>query len=212
MDYSRLKNSEKAIFAVREIVCGLPIYQTRGMACAVDVGGKQCLLTWEGVFKEDDRALIESVKLHRCSRNFHNDEKRYRLEISAIKQAGSCSFISVKALKGSNTSETLKTTTDSNIFQLIIPRSDDVIDRDVWAQSFIGSNKPMKFKFKYNREKKKHELNSFEGEKCIIEKSVVLGSPIITTEGVIGVVGEDVDGQPIPYFITQTELGKLDGS
>ena len=111
MDYSR-KDSEKAIFAVREVVCGLPIYQTRGMACAVDVRGKQCLITWEGVFKEDDRALIESVKLHRGSRNFHNDEKRYRLEISAIKQAGSCSFISVKALKGSNASETLKTTTD----------------------------------------------------------------------------------------------------
>ena len=35
--------------------------------------------------------------------------------------------------------------------------------------------------------------------------------PIITTEGVIGVVhvGEYVDGQLTPYFITQTELGKL---
>ena len=76
MDYSRPKNPEKAIFAVlREVVCSLPIYQTRGMACAVDVRGKLCLLTWEGVFKEDDRVPSESVKLHRGSKNFHNDEK-----------------------------------------------------------------------------------------------------------------------------------------
>ena len=67
----------------------------------------------------------------------------------------------------------------------------------------------MKFKFKYNQEKKKHELNSYEGEKCAIEKSAVLGSPVITDKGVIGVVGEDADRQLIPYFITQIELGKL---
>ena len=70
----------------------------------------------------------------------------------------------------------------------------------------------MKFKFKYNQEKKKHELKSYEGEKCAIEKSAVLGSPVITDKGVIGVVGEDADGQLIPYFITQTELGKLNVS
>ena len=67
----------------------------------------------------------------------------------------------------------------------------------------------MKFKFKYNQEKKKHELKSYEGEKCAIEKSAVLGSPVITDKGVIGVVGEDADGQLILYFITQTELGEL---
>ena len=32
---------------------------------------------------------------------------------------------------------------------------------------------------------------------------------MITDKGVIGVVGEDADGQLIPYFITQIELGKL---
>lgn len=184
MDYSRLKNPEKAIFAVREVVCGqVPIYQTRGIACAVDVGGKQYLLTWEGVFKEDDRALIESVKLHRGSKNFHNEEKKYRLDISAIKRSGSCSFISVKALKGSNASETLKTTTDSNILKLIIPRSDDVIDKDVWAQSFIGSNKSLKFKFEYNCEKKKHELKSFKGRK-VSSRSLLFLDPLLLQQRV----------------------------
>ncbi|RMX48353.1 hypothetical protein pdam_00016296 [Pocillopora damicornis] len=48
------------------------------------------------------------------------------------------------------------------------------------------------------------------GRKCAIDKSTVLGSPIITGKRVIGVVGEDADGQLIPYFITQTELDHKD--
>ena len=70
MDYSPSQKVGKAIFAVREVVHDHPLYQTRGMASAVDVKKKQYLLTWKGVFNENDRALInrESERFHRSSR------------------------------------------------------------------------------------------------------------------------------------------------
>ena len=194
MEFSRPQKAERAIFAVREVVHDLPVYQTRGMASAVDVGGKQCLLTWKGVFNEDDRALTnhKPVKFHQSS---ECKEKKYQLGKSKIGQAGSFSFIPVEGLKS------------SNALMLMVPES-NVIENEVCAQSFNEGNKLLKFKFQYIKKEKKHVLTSFEG-KGTIEKFAVLGSPIINNKAVIGVVGEDADGQLIPCFITQTELGKF---
>ena len=192
MDFSPSQKFGKAIFAVREVVHDPPLYQTRGMASAVDVKKKQYLLTWKGVFNENDRALInrESVRFHRSSRC---KVKNYQLGQSKIKQAGSFSFIPVEGLKS------------CNALTLIVPGS-ALTENDVCAKSFIGGKKFLKFKFEYNQEKKRHKL---KGKKCTIEKSAVLGSPIIKDKRVIGVVGEDADGQLIPYFLTQAALGKL---
>ena len=194
LEFSGSQKAEKAIFAVREVVHDLPVYQTRGMASAVDVGGKQCLLTWNGVFNEDDRALTnhKPVKFHRSS---ECKEKKYQLGKSKIGQAGSFSFIPVEGLKS------------CNALMLMVPGS-NVIENEVCAQSFNGGNKLLKFKFQYIKKEKKHVLTSLEG-KGTIEKFAVLGSPIINDKAVIGVVGEDADGQLIPCFITQTELGKF---
>ena len=194
MEFSRPQKAERAIFAVREVVHDLPVYQTRGMASAVDVGGKQCLLTWKGVFNEDDRALTnhKPVKFLQSS---GCKEKNYQLGKSKIGQAGSFSFIPVEGLKS------------SNALMLMVPGS-NVIENEVCAQSFNGGNKLLKFKFQYIKKEKKHVLTYFEG-KGTIEKFAVLGSPIINDKAVIGVVGEDTDGQLIPCFITQTELGKF---
>ena len=195
MEFSRPQKAERAIFAVREVVHDLPVYQTRGMASAVDVGGKQCLLTWKGVFNEGDRALTnhKPVKFHQSSRY---KEKNHQLGKSKIGQAGSFSFIPAEGLQS------------CDALMLIVPGS-NVIENDVCAQSFIGGKKLLKFKFQYIKKEQKHVLTSFEGKKCTIEKFAVLGSPIINDKSVIGVVGEDADGQLIPCFITQTELGKF---
>ncbi|XP_022809915.1 uncharacterized protein LOC111346926 [Stylophora pistillata] len=196
MDRSPLRNPDKAIFAVRKVVqLHPPIYQRRGMACAVDMGKEQYLLTWEGVFNEDDRDLIneKSVKFNRRSKTFSTMD----LEISKIKQAGSCSFISVD--KGLQHGDALT---------VEIPGS-DVTTNDVCAQSFVGRNKSLTINFKYNQKKGRHELVSFKGKDCAIEKSDVLGSPIISNKCVIGVVGEDDNRRIIPYFISRTELGEL---
>ena len=93
------------------------------MASAVDVGGKQCLLTWKGVFNEGDRALIKhkSVECHRSSRC---KVKNHQLGESKIGQAGSFSFIPVEGHKS------------CNALVLIVPGS-DIIENDVCAQSFI---------------------------------------------------------------------------
>ena len=195
MEFSRPQKAERAIFAVREVVHDLPVYQTRGMASAVDVGGKQCLLTWEGVFNEGDRALTnhKSVEFHQSSRY---KEKNYQLGKSKIGQAGSFSFIPVDGLQS------------CDALMLIVPGS-NVIENDVCAQSFIGGKKLLKFKFQYIKEEQRHVLTSFEGKKCSIEKFAVLGSPIINDKVVIGVVGEDTKGQLKPFFIEQTQLGEF---
>ena len=194
MDYSRPQKAERAIFAVREVVHDLHVYQTRGMASAVDVGGKQCLLTWKGVFNEGDRAPAnhKSVKFHQSS---IYKEKNYQLGKSKIGQAGSFSFIPVEGLQS------------CDALMLIVPES-NVIENDVCALSFIEGKKLLKFRFQYIKKEKKHVL-TFEGKKCTIEKFAVLGSPVINDKCVIGVVGEDTNGQLIPCFITETELGKF---
>ncbi|XP_022806620.1 uncharacterized protein LOC111343702 isoform X2 [Stylophora pistillata] len=194
MDYTQGKNPDKAIFAVRDVVHSLPIYQTRGMACAVDAGKKQGLLTWEGVFNEGDRGLInkKSVIFNRRSKTF----SIINLTISQIKKAGRCLFISVEGLQR------------GDVLTLNVPDS-VVISNDVCAQSFIGRNKSLKFYFNYNQGKKCYELRSFDGKNCAIEKSAVLGSPIIKDKCVIGVVREDDEGQLIPYFITQRVLDQI---
>ena len=153
------------------------------------------MLTWKGVFNEGDRALTnhKPVKFHRSS---GCKEKNYQLGKSKIGQAGSFSFIPAEGLQS------------CDALMLIVPGS-NVIENDVYAQSFIGGKKLLKFKFQYIKKEQKHVLTSFEGKKCTIEKFAVLGSPIINDKSVIGVVGEDADGQLIPCFITQTELGKF---
>ena len=196
-------NPKKAIFAVREVVHtsgDIPIiYKTRGMACAVEVGGKKRLVTWHNVINEDDKA--KPIRLHRCSKEFFNDQKNYRFEMSQVEQIESCSFISL--LRGD--APTPKK--DFEILKLKVPESDEK-SKDVFAYSFTGCKDTVKFTFKYDYDRGKHELNS-PVKDCICEKSFILGSPIITDKDqVIGVVGEDLDGRLFPYFLTDTEVGK----
>lgn len=180
---------EKAIFAVREVLQrDIPIYQSRGMACAIEVGGRKRLLTWHGVINENDQA--KPIKLHRSS---------HELEMSKTKENGGCSFISVK---GGDDAFTGK----CSILYLQVPESKEKI-KDVVAYSFIGCKDIVKFTFKYSQQSRKHELHSSDKKGCIIEKFAILGSPIITDKGrVIGVVGEDSNGQFCPNFLTETEF------
>ena len=71
----------------------------------------------------------------------------------------------------------------------------------------------------YNVTKKKHELviNDIFSKHLILEKTSILGAPIIIYKNlelsspycVVGVVGwSDNDRQLIPYFITEELLGK----
>lgn len=195
-------NPEKAIFAVREVVHisgDIPIiYKTRGMACAVEIGGKQRLLTWHNVINEDDQA--KPIRLHQCSKKFFKDNKNYRFGMSQVKQTESCSFISL--IRG----DAPTSNKDFGILKLKVP-GDDEKGKDVFAHSFIGCKDIVKFTFKYDRGK--HELNPPDKKDCVCEKSSILGSPIITDKyHVIGVVGEDLDGRLCPYFLTETEVGK----
>ena len=196
--------SKKAIFAVREVVQReFPtIYRTRGMACAVIVGGKERLLTWHGVIDERDKA--KPIELHRCSKNFFTNKKKYRLKVSRIMQIG---FSSLSVIRGD-------APTSSKDFKILnlklrVPGMDEK-RKDVMAHSFIGCKDLMKFNFKYNSDRKKHELDSPDMKDCIFEKSSIFGSPIISTNDfrVIGVVGEDPDGRPRPHFLRKTEFGK----
>ena len=197
------KKSKKAIFAVREVVNReFPtIYRTRGMACAVIVGGKERLLTWHGVIDERDKA--KKIELHRCSKNFFTNNKKYRLQVSQIKQISSSSLSVIRG----------DAPTPSKDFEILnltlkVPERDEK-RKDVMAHSFIGCKDFMKFNFKYNSDKRKHELDSPNKKDCIFEKSSIFGSPIITNDfHVIGVVGEDPDGRPRPHFLTKTEFGK----
>ncbi|CAH3040190.1 unnamed protein product [Pocillopora meandrina] len=168
------------------------------MACAVEVGGKKRLVTWHNVINEDDKA--KPIRLHRCSKEFFNDQKNYRFEMSQVEQIESCSFISL--LRGD--APTPKK--DFEILKLKVPESDEK-SKDVFAYSFTGCKDTVKFTFKYDYDRGKHELNS-PVKDCICEKSFILGSPIITDKDqVIGVVGEDLDGRLFPYFLTDTEVG-----
>lgn len=202
MAFGRDPKPIKAIYAVREVDdIDIPtIYKTRGMACAVKVGGRSRLLTWQGVINEQDQA--KTIKLHRSSKNFFTDQKNYRLEMLQINQVGSFSFISVK---GGNNTSTLNE--DFIILELRVPGSTENID-DVSAYSIMTYKEIVKFTFKYRQEKGKYELHSSDKD-CIFEKSFILGSPIINDKDqVIGVVGEDRDGKLRPYFLTETEIGK----
>ena len=201
MDHTNKPSPKKGIFAVREVVHrDIPrIYRTRGMACAVEVEGKLCLLTWQGVINEHDQAK-PIIELHRCSKKFSPDRTKYRLEKSQVKQTGSFSFISV-IQSGAPTPQE-----DYTNFKWKVP-GDDEKWRDVLALSFIGCKDVVKFGFTYD--KGKHELNSPEKKECFFEKFSILGSPIITDDlHVIGVVGEDSDGRLCPYFLTETEVGR----
>ena len=149
--------TEKAIFAIREVVLhqDIPIYQTRGMGCAVEVGGFKRLLTWSGVIGEDD--CIKAMETHRFSKNFFSKvDKSYRLKISTIKQNVNCSFISFD-----DSNDAVERTTESNILELKVPGS-DVKTEDIFAHTFIGFKEKLIFKFKFNKEKKKHELDTDE--------------------------------------------------
>ncbi|XP_022801975.1 uncharacterized protein LOC111339561 [Stylophora pistillata] len=180
---------EKAIFAVREVVQrDIPICKSRGMACVIEVGGRKRLLTWHGVINENDQA--KPIKLHRSS---------HELEMSKIKENGGCSFISVKGRDDAFTGK-------CSILYLQVPESKEKI-KDVVAYSFIGCKDIVKFTFKYSQQSRKHELRSSDKKGCFFEKSAILGSPIITDKGrVIGVVGEDSNGQFCPNFLTETEF------
>lgn len=200
MAFGRDPKPIKAIYAVREVDdIDIPtIYKTRGMACAVKVGGRSRLLTWQGVINEQDQA--KTIKLHRSSKNFFTDQKNYRLEMLQINQVGSFSFISVK---GGNNTSTLNE--DFIILELRVPGSTENIDV-VSAYSIMTYKEIVKFTFKYSQEKGKYELHSSDKD-CIFEKSFILGSPIINDKDqVIGVVGEDRDGKLRPYFLTETEI------
>lgn len=202
MAYGKDPNLEEAIFAVREvdhISRDIPIIcKTRGMACAVEVGGKQRLLTWQGVINEHDQA--KPIRLHRYLKNIFTAQKNCWLEMSQIKQTDICSFISVK--RGDARTPNI----DFGILKLKVLGSVEK-SKEVSAHSFIGCKDIVKFTFKYDRGK--HELKCSDKKYCIFEKSSILGSPIIIDKcHVIGVVGEDRNGRLCPYFLTETEVGK----
>lgn len=197
---------KKAIFAVREIVHenNAMIYQSRGMACAVEVGGKKHWLTWHGVISENVQA--KRIVMHRCSKKFLKNQEDYQLEISNSKKTGSCSFISVKDGDGANTKK-FKT------FNLKVPEREEMTN--VVAHSFSGCKDIVKVTFKGSHKKDEYalELDSKEKSNFIFEKSAILGSPIISDKGhVIGVVGEDQRGLLCPYFLTKTELDGMHGT
>lgn len=189
----------KAIFAVREVFHE-HVYQTRGMACAVNVRGSVRLVTWRGVI---DSAAYNNVVMDRFSKTFFRDVTRYRLQKSTVTTSGNFSFLSV------NYSENF------TILQYKVP-GNEVIASELTAYSFSGEE-TIELKFRYDKIKKEHELitTGDEWKKRITEKSSLLGSPVMVIDekkrqarAVVGVVGVSDDGKIVPFFITEKEFGE----
>lgn len=191
----------KAIFAVREVFHE-HVYQTRGMACAVNVGGSVRLVTWRGVI---DSAACNNVVMDRFSKTFFKDVTRYRLQKSTVTTCGSFSFLSVSY------SENFK----FNILRYKVP-GNEIKASDLTAYSFSGEE-TIELKFRYDKIKKGHELitTGDEWKKRVTEKLSLLGSPIMVIDenkrqarAVVGVVGVSDDGKIVPFFITEKEFGE----
>ena len=70
MSYATPKDPYKAIFAIREVF-KKDICQTRGMGCAVNVGGSVRLVTWHGVIGENDcNKSVVVVVVYYCGKSF----------------------------------------------------------------------------------------------------------------------------------------------
>ena len=200
MSYSTPKDPYKAIFAIRERFQE-DIFQTRGMGCAVKVGDSVRLVTWHGVIGEDDynKSVIMDRFSDKSTKDFLSSRNRYRLEMSIVKEIGSnFTFLSVDA-GGANFTTTLELVPQNNLKA-----------SDLTAYSFSGKEK-LELKFEYDKDKQKHILRSDNWKnRIILEKSSVVGSPIMVDDGtnnrrvVVGVVGE-IGGELSPCFITEKE-------
>ncbi|KAL9956246.1 hypothetical protein ACROYT_G037696 [Oculina patagonica] len=190
-----------AIFAVKEVFED-GIYQTRGMACAVVVGGSERLLTWSGVIEESDcnKLFVMDRFSDKSTEEFLSNRERYRLQNSKTEENGNLTFFSVNA--GDKASFTT--------LDLKVPQSDISLQTsDFTAYTFSGKEK-LNLNFKYDSSKKKHNLVSGNWTKrAILEKSSVIGSPIMVDEDnnrkVVGVVGE-IGGKLSPCFVTEKQL------
>ena len=184
------KDFNKAIFAVREIQeVG---YQTRGMACAVEVGSSIRLVTWRGVV---DNADCNNVVMDRYAKKVAKNANKYRLRKSTVTTRDSFSFLSVDC------SEDFKT-----ILPYKVPGNAEVEASELTAYSFSGEEK-IELKFKYDKTKKEHKLITTH----TVEKTSPLGSPILVggrEKHFVGSVGMSDDGKIVPIFITKKEFGE----
>ena len=197
---SKVKDWHKAIFAVREIFQE-HVYQTRGMACAVDVGSSVRLVTWRGVV--DNADCRKNGVMDRFSTKSSTDVSRYRLQKSKVTTCGSFSFLSVNMIVNF----------EFPILRCEVPEN-EIKASDFTAYSFSGKN-TIELKFRYNKTKKEHELitTGDEWKERVTEKTSLLGSPIVVCDkhqdrAVVGVVGVSDDGKIVPFFMTKKDLGE----
>lgn len=197
---SKADDTSKAIFAIREVFQE-HVYQTRGIACAVNIRGSIRLVTWRGVIGEADKSA--KIYMDRFAEKFSDNIPRYRLKMSTIKENGNFSYISVD----SGCDETGKTPKFTTLNLEIL---NDVKSLNFVAHSFSGKD-PVKLNFEYDEGKKRHTLMTGEWKTHILEKSTVVGSPIVVhkdkCEVVVGLVGV-TDGELGPCFFTEEELCK----
>lgn len=206
MNFTRNTKSKtnKAIYTIREVFQD-DIYETKGMACAVDVRGSVGLLTWRGVFGADStsKSIAESIVMDRFSKTFPEDLENRRLSNGSIKENGRFSFITVNGVDATSI-----TSLD------LLPRN-DIKTSDFIAYSFYGKE-VLELNFNYDKNQKKHELVPGEGKKRIkfLEKSSIIGAPIMVDRDkrkvVVGVVGVSASGGELsPYFITEKDIKEL---
>lgn len=206
MNFTRNTKSKtnKAIYTIREVFQD-DIYETKGMACAVDVRGSVGLLTWRGVFGADStsKSIAESIVMDRFSKTFPEDLENRRLSNGTIKENGRFSFITVNGVDATSI-----TSLD------LLPRN-DIKTSDFIAYSFYGKE-VLELNFNYDKNQKKHELVPGEGKKRIkfLEKSSIIGAPIMVDRDkrkvVVGVVGVSASGGELsPYFITEKDIKEL---
>ena len=214
MSYSKNINPHKAIYAIRE-VCQKDVYQTRGMGCLVHIKGSERLLTWRGVdLGKGDRD--KSIIMDRfTSPKTSSKIGEYRFQSSTAKEIDSFSFLSVGPVNEAGNATNPSKKNWRQYLELQVPKETKC---DFKAYSFVG-NKELELNLMYNVTKKKHELviNNDISKQLILEKTSLLGAPIIICKNlelsspycVVGVVGwSDNDRQLIPYFITEELLGK----
>lgn len=206
MNFTRNTKSKmnQAIYTIREVFQD-DIYETKGMACAVDVRGSVGLLTWSGVFGADStfKSIAESIVMDRFSKTFPEDLENRRLSNGTIKENGRFSFITVNGVDPTS----IKLTSLD-----LLPRN-DIKTSDFIAYSFYGKE-VLELNFKYDENQKKHKLDTGEGKKRIkfLEKSSIIGAPIMVDQDnrkvVVGVVGVS-GGELSPYFITEKDIKEL---
>ncbi|XP_020608712.1 uncharacterized protein LOC110047308 isoform X2 [Orbicella faveolata] len=185
------KDWRKAIFVVREMK--EHVYQTRGMACAVEVGSSVRLVTWRGVV---DNADCNKVVMDRFAKK-STDVPKYRLQKLMGTTCGSFAFFSVSCSE------------NFAFLQSKVPGS-EIKASTLTAYSFSGG-KTIELKFKYDESKKEYELTCDGLEKRVTEEVSLLGCPIIDKaadkeRAVVGVVGRSDAGKIVPCFITEKEF------